>query len=69
MIDKIDYINGANSFYIYVYLMCLTQLKLQSRTALLMTSITLFRVKETRQANAIVRVGIGLLKRRITSRR
>lgn len=56
-------------FINYDFLTYFTQLKLQSRTAVLITSITLGRGKETRHASATVRVGIGLLKRRIDNNR
>jgi hypothetical protein len=56
-------------FYFLVFLMFFTQLKLQSRIALLMTSMTLGRGKDTRHARATVRVGIGLAKRRMASKR
>ena len=51
------------------FLMFFTQLKLQSYTACLIASTALGRGKEARQANATVRVGTGLLKRRMANKR
>lgn len=59
----------AIGIYYLLFLIFLTQLKLQLCIASLMASITFGRGKDTRHARATVRVGMGLAKRRMESNR